>query len=147
MKPFHFSLDRVLEHRGWKLDQAERQLAEARSWVLELEQRLRNIVESRLGSGRDIADGNPVRGSDLRALGGYRHKLNRDEGGVQQKLQEAQGALERCRQLYHIARREHRLLEELRNRRVREWAIEADRDAERQSTDLFLSRWGGKKRR
>ena len=147
MKPFRFSLDRVLEHRGWKLDQAERQLAEARSWVLDLEQRLRDIVESRLDSGREIAGGNSVRGSDLRVLGGYRHKLNRDEGGVQQKLEGAQEALERCRQLYHVARREHRLLEELRKRRVREWEIEADREAEKQSSDLYLSRWEGNKRR
>ena len=144
---FKFPFERVLDFRAAKLSDAERQLAEAQRLIAELEERLRRLASDRVNCGPNLAAGKDVNGDELRALDAFRLRLVRDEEKFQQTLERARANLARCKALYADAQRDHRLLENLKKRRRHEWQQESDREAEKQSSDLFLSQWTDSRRR
>jgi len=142
MKTFRFNLQKVLEWRKMqmrsaqeKLEQLERQL----DFLRQQEEKIRAFyveTESKMLA-RPI-----VGGLELQSLAGFKHR------SLQQlnKIQALQGEfadlvadqLERTVK----ARRDHRVLEKLRERRYQEWVYLSDRELENTAAEVFLANWG-----
>lgn len=143
MRPFQFSLEKLLELRRRRLDEAEAELARAlaelrtaaeRTAALEreaelLDQRLRTTQSWR---GRELAAGDAWR----RALAGQR----RTAAGEGRRREE--WAAQARRELAE-ARAARKALESLRDKRLRLWEQALRREEDAVAVELFLARRSG----
>jgi flagellar export protein FliJ len=143
VKRFSFRLDRVL---AWRQSQARLQEARLEHLYGELhaisarETALRQ--ESERAHTALVASGR-ISGADLAAWASY------CAAGAAQlaKVQEARVACKRsiAAQMEEVAtrRREARLLEKMRQRRLSEWNTALAREETQQAGEIFLTRWNG----
>ena len=141
MKPFRFSLQRVLEFRASKVDLEETKLGALRNELAGLDREIERVEQSRQKSVRALATVQESRGEDLRALTRFCARLEREHMALAQKRLSCCQQFARQQQTYLQARTEHRLIEKLRERQLAEWTREAGRELDRVAGELYLARW------
>jgi flagellar export protein FliJ len=141
MKPFHFSLQRVLEIRASKVDLEETKLGALRKELAGLETEIERVERARVQSVRALAMAQESRGEDLRALPRFCASLERKRAALAEKRSSCAQRLARQQQSYLQARTEYRLIEKLRETRLAEWTIEAGRELDKVAGELYLARW------
>ena len=141
MTTFQFPLQRALDWRRMQLQLAEarveQQLA-ARAAIDQAHAELeamaqRTEVEVRQFSGLD--------GGDLSALGSFRLTIKMRARDLTAKRVECQKELAARQAAMLEARRRCRLLERLRDRRLTEWQLAADRELDELAADSYLAQW------
>jgi flagellar export protein FliJ len=143
MKPFSFSLERVLELRASRVDLEETKLAALRSELAALDGEIERVERSRQQSVRTLAAAQQSRGEELRALTRFCAKLERERTSLAEKRTSCAQRLARQQRIYLQARTEHRLIEKLRETRLAEWTRQADRELDKTAGELYLARWRG----
>ncbi len=146
MKAFSFRLERVLEWRQAQLDVEQSALgrlaAEFARW---------EAVLASLGNARAKAEGlvqsGPVTGTDLGALASYQEHIERQRKITLDRRRDCAARLEKQRARLLQARREHRLLEKLRQVRRAEWETAVDREFEALAAETYLAQWEPPRRR
>jgi len=146
MKAFSFRLERVLEWRQAQLDVEQSALgrlaAEFARW---------EAVLASLGNARAKAEGlvqsGPVTGTDLGALASYQEHIERQRRITLDRRRDCAARLEKQRARLLQARREHRLLEKLRQVRRAEWETAVDREFEALAAETYLAQWEPPRRR
>ena len=141
MKRFSFPLDRIMHFR-------EAQVATEKQKLMLLNQQLARITEtinqlraSRTTAEETLAFSDRIRGLDLNVLSAYRAAVGQREQALLRTWAEIESRIiEQRRQVVQI-RRQHRLLEKLRARRLSEWVGEANRETEQLTAECFLSGW------
>lgn len=141
MKPFRFALQRILEFRATRVEEEERKLALLQEQLGSLDREIRRLDESRQEASRSMATAEQSSGEDLRALMRFCARLEREKTAVGEKKSVCEKRLDQQRRSCVEARREHRLLETLRERQYAEWKREADRETDRVAGELYLARW------
>lgn len=141
MKPFRFALQRILEFRAARVEEEERKLTVLREQLGALDREIRRIEESRQEASRSTATADGLSGEDLRALTRFCLRMDRERAALDQKKSACAQRLEQLRRSCLEARREHRLLETLRERQLAEWTRESGREVDRVAGELFLARW------
>ena len=141
MKAFSFSFQRILEFRQTRLAEEERRLRLLQHEAAMLDRRIEEIKSVRRESAGALAAAREFQGRDLRALANFKARLLRNETALRQKKAICIQNLNRQREAYKVARRDFRLLEELRKRRFAQWQQESNREVDQLASDLYLARW------
>jgi flagellar export protein FliJ len=139
MKRFGFPLQRVLE---WRSEQAEAEEVKLRRLLAEkeaLESEQRFILAEQSESGRALIAAGAVDALELRALDLYRAHLKRRALEMEGKVAAATQKVEAQRARLVDARRNHKLLEKLKERAQAQWHYDMQRELEDLAGEAYLA--------
>lgn len=141
MKAFHFHLQRVLEWREMQVRLAEEKLNQLQQQLVTLKQQ-----EEALRAGYAAAESQllalpTMRGSEMQALAGFRLSTSKQLKANQTRQQECAVLVSEQRERMVKARRDHRVLEKLKEHRRRDWIYLNDREIEETAAEVFLANW------
>jgi flagellar export protein FliJ len=140
MKKFHDPLDRVLSLR-----RAQGALEESKLQALQLElrstdSRAREIQAQSSAAAREIA-AHGASGLELASLASYRRAAEDELARLAAARQDCERRLAAQLQTVRERRREAKLLERLKERRLAAWNAAYSRELEREAAEAYLSRW------
>lgn len=147
MNGFRFRLDRVLDLRRTEMERAEAQLRREAAQATELDRARAEVEAAGIRAELEVRAWDPVTGSDLAALGGYRLAIERRERELDAQRAQARMRLAAGRDAVMEARRRCRLLERLKERQLAEWQAARDRELETLAAESHLARWTREKPR
>ena len=140
MKTFRFNLERVLEFQAARLLAEEVKLRSLNDEAANLQHASESLDQSRTVEEDKVRHATSLAGSDLHSLEAYRRQVERQKENLRQRFADVQKRLAVQREQLMIARRKHRLLEKLRERRLQEWTVESDREIEQIASESHLAR-------
>jgi flagellar export protein FliJ len=141
MPQFHFSLEKVLRWRSVELTAQEAKLKALVQEQLHLQTQLAEVSAERSKLISSLGSMPDLRGDDLRTLTACGLRLRRTAENLAQQLLRCGRELARQRKSYSEAKRRVRLLEELRDRRLREWKFQQAAELEELASESFLANW------
>ncbi len=147
MKTFHFPLESALAWRKTRLEAEEAAFARLVAERERISAEARENRDSGARAEREITHSPAATALDLWALDGYRRAVATRARALEEGLRAAGTRLAAQRQRVEQARRELRLLENLKARRRAEWQREAEREIENFAADSYLARWNRESRR
>jgi flagellar export protein FliJ len=138
---FHFPLEKVLDFRRLQLEAEEaklealhcERLALAAEWA-HLESETTQTRLSLMVTG--VAEAQELVASDL-----YLRHLSAMKKRLVARLTDWQTRADKQQQAIVEARRRVRLLEKLKERKLREWQMGVDREQENLASELYLAKW------
>lgn len=140
MKRFSFPLERV---RRWRLEQLNleelklRQVRAERQLLADAKQQARDGFAK---SQRDVLSQPALTGLELENLDSYSIHVRETVRGFEKLEQQAEAKVVEQRNRVLEARRQHELLDGLREKALVKWHAEAGREQETLAAELFLSR-------
>ena len=141
MRSFRFPLQRVLDWRGIQLRTEEEKLAGLQQTLAALMDREKYLTES--GSKAELAllKLPLLEGSDLCALAGFKLRIKRESATL--KAHRAQCQSKIAEQLKRLlkARKDCRVLEQLKEERFKAWLYLGDREVEETAAESYISNW------
>jgi len=140
LKAFHFRLERILEWHAARLLVEEAELRRITAQAVELERAAMVLDQGRTEAENGVRLLAQINGSDLTALAAYRLSAEKRRQILREKLIETQKLVIGQRGKLMEARRKHRLVEKLRERRVTEWTMESNREIEQNASESHLAR-------
>jgi flagellar export protein FliJ len=141
MAKFQFSLEKVLRWRSVELTAEEAKLKALVQEQLHLQTQLAEVSAERSKLISSLGSMPDLRGDDLRTLTACGLRLRRNAENLAQQLLRCGRDLAKQRRSYSQAKRRVRLLEELRDRRLREWKYEEAAQLEELASESFLANW------
>ena len=147
MKAFHFPLETALTWRRTRLEAEEAALCRLAAEQDRARAEARENREAGARAEREVLEAPEATAPDLWALEGYRRAVRTRARALEERLRAAELRLAGQRARVQQARRECRLLEHLKERRLGEWRREADREVENFAGDSYLARWNREARR
>ena len=141
MPGFRFRLEKVLEWRETQRDAEKLKVKQLQAALTEANAGLAQIKATRLATELEVCKLESLSGRDLAALAEYRRRMASDEQKLVHDCQTRRGDLEDQRKRWTGAQRCYRLLEKLKDRQRVEFELEADRQAEKLATELYLGQW------
>jgi flagellar export protein FliJ len=138
---FRFSLEKVLRWRSVELTSQEAKLKALVQEQLHLQTQLAEVSAERSKLISSLGSMPDLRGDDFRTLTACGLRLRRNAENLAQQLLRCGRDLARQRKSYSEAKRRVRLLEELRDRRLREWKYEEAAQLEELASESFLANW------
>jgi parvulin-like peptidyl-prolyl isomerase len=137
MTPFRFRLARVLSWYRKQCDLEESRLHACSAAVLEVAAEIVRIQTARAAIERETVHSPSARAGDLIAMERYRQRTKRDELRLEAEFHKRQSALAAQRAALEAARLRFRLIGKLRDRRISEYSVAADRELEELAADAF----------
>ncbi len=147
MKAFRFPLDTVLDWRKTRLEAEEAALSRLAAERDRAEVEVRENREAGARAEREVMGAQEATAADLWALDGYRQAVTARARALEERVRAAEKQMAAQRGRVQEARRQCRLLENLKERRAAEWRQEADREVENFAGDSYLARWNREARR
>lgn len=141
MAQFRFSLEKVLRWRSVELTSQEAKLKALVQEQLHLQTQLAEVSVERSKLISSLGSMPDLRGDDLRTLTACGLRLRRNAENLAQQLLRCGRELAKQRKSYSEAKRRVRLLEELKDRRLREWKYEEAAVLEELASESFLANW------
>jgi flagellar export protein FliJ len=141
MARFQFSLEKVLRWRSVELTGEEAKLKALVQEQLHLQSLLAEVSADRSKLISSLGSMPDLRGDDLRTLTACGLRLRRNAETLAQRLLHCGRELAKQRKKYSEAKRRVRLLEELRDRRLREWKYEEAAQLDELASESFLANW------
>ena len=141
MASFQFALEKVLRWRTVELTGEEAKLKALLQQQLHLQTLLADVSAERSKLISSLGSMPDLRGDDLRTLTACGLRLRRNAESLAQQLLRCGRDLAVQRKKYSEAKRRVRLLEELKERRFREWKYEEAALLEELASESFLANW------
>jgi flagellar export protein FliJ len=141
MARFQFSLEKVLRWRSAELATEEAKLKALVQEQLHFQTLLAEVSAERSKLISSLGIMPDLRGDDLRTLTACGLRLRRNAENLAQQLLRCSRELAKQRKKYSEAKRRVRLLEELKERRLREWKYEDAALLEELAAESFLANW------
>ena len=141
MLRFRFPLEKVLQYRARVLETEQARLSEHLARGRAVESDLEAVVESRRREEDQLRRSASVQASELEILAGFLRRSALREQRLGEDLAAARKACDVQRGSVLKARREHRLVERLRERRLKDWQQAYDRELQQTADENFTSRW------
>lgn len=140
MKAFRFPLEKVLSWRHLQMRAEEEKLAVLQNHLTLLNQRASALASAELNSRLGVLKMASVRGSDLHALAPFQERMKKERAALEgEKMQcEKRIAAQLARLLK--ARKDFRILEKLRDRRLEAWRYLNNRELENAAADAHISK-------
>lgn len=140
MKTFRFPLEKVLDWRRLQLRAEEEKLSLLQQQLEMLTRRVQALTSAELNSKLGVVKLDSVEASHLHALPAFQAQVKKERAVlVAEKVQqERRIALQRARLLK--ARRDFRILEKLRERRMEAWTYSYNRELENLASDTYNSK-------
>ncbi len=141
MKAFRFPLESVLRWRITRMEMEEAAAERLASTAAQVREQARKLEQAGLRSEAEIRAAPSATATELQALEGYRGALREQVSRLTARARETERQLALQREKAQAARRQVRLLENLKQRRLEEWNSAAGRELEAFAGDSFLARW------
>ncbi|HWZ34254.1 MAG TPA: hypothetical protein VNX18_23110 [Bryobacteraceae bacterium] len=141
MKSFRFSLQRVLEWRAIQLRTEEEKLTGLQHQLSALLIRDKELLAAMLKSEMELRIRPLIPGGEVAALTGFRHRIENQRKLLQQACARLERDIAEQRKQLLKARRDHRVLEKLREKRRVEWMYLSDREIENTAAEAYLAQW------
>ncbi len=141
MKKFHFPLDRVLDYRTTQVRIEEARLENLHAELHQVKAREAAIQAECEEAQTALATAASVTGVEFAALEHYRRAAANQSARLLQARMDVNRRIAQQMQTVAQRRRDARLLERLRERRVSEWKYAFDRETQQQAEEAFLARW------
>ena len=142
MKSFRFSLEKALDWRRIQLELEEARYKQELAALDGLDRQRAEAEASGIRAEIEVRGWTPIGSGDLRALGDFRLRVRSLEAEIARRRVVAAQKLAEQEKLMFDARRRFRLLERLKEHRLREWTVERDRELEQIAAESFTARWG-----
>jgi len=141
MKAFRFPLQRVLEWRSLQLRVEEEKLAALQQQLTSLLQLREKLAAARNRSESHLFASGTAAGSDLQSWALYQARLVKQQEILKGQLAQCEKLILEQRQRLLKARTDHRVLEQLKERRLRQWVYLNDREVEDTANEVYLAKW------
>jgi len=141
MKRFRFPLQRVFEWRSLQMRSAEEKLARLQEHQAALVHRENALRAAELKAAMELLKLPAMDGSDLQSLAAFQLRTKRQGGELQAARARCQAEIVQQRTRVLIARRDFRVLEKLKDKRMQSWTYLSDREIENTAAEAYLSRW------
>lgn len=141
MKSFQFPLTKALEWRKTQLEIEENKLKQMSALLEQLDLARVELKNARERAEQGILNCSCVERTDLMALAAYQRRVSKEQKGLLQKRQESEIRITGQRQTVLEARRQVRLLEKLKQRRLAEWQSQLNQEIDNLASEAYLSRW------
>jgi flagellar FliJ protein len=141
MKAFRFPLQRVLEWRSLQLRVEEEKLAALQQQLTSLLQLREKLAAARNRSESHLFASGTAAGSDLQSWALYQARLAKQQELLKTQLAQCEKLIVEQRQRLLKARTDHRVLEQLKERRLRQWVYLNDREVEDTANEVYLAKW------
>ncbi len=140
MKRFHFPLETVLRWREEQARSEETLLDRLRLERLAHSKALANVANTRQREEQAVFAAPQIDGAGLAAFDAFRRRARRETARIQADIVACEQRIEQQKIAVSEARRRHKLLENLRDRRYTTWQAAVDAEIEQQAGELFLAR-------
>jgi|SRR5579871_631741 len=147
MTKFSFRLERVLAWRKTQLELAQAALSRIAAECARWDATLARLAAARRDAESLVRKPGGVPGNELGALARYQAHVEQQRRLAVERRRECEKRLEQQRARVMEARREHRLLEKLREVRRAEWESAVDREYEALAAETYLAQWEPLRRR
>ena len=141
MKAFRFNLEKVLEWRAIQLRTAEEKLTQLQHSLSLVSQQEQELLTDYRGHEEKLISSPVLEGSDLHALASFRERTIRLIQALQAQKAQWEALIVEQRQHLLKARSNHRILEKLKERRLRDWMYLHDREIENTAAEVHLANW------
>jgi flagellar FliJ protein len=142
VKRFRFPLDSLLRLRELNMEREDEKLAVLFAEKKRLEQELESLRSDRASAGAALARQHELASCDLRATASYIVGLNSRITILAEQVKHLSEDIRRQQQQCLEARRDHKIVEKLKERRLGEWSQEAARQQESLASEAFLAKHG-----
>jgi flagellar export protein FliJ len=141
LKSFRFKLERVMEWRRIQLRAAEDQLTQLQQHLVLLQRQEEMITTAYRENAQRLMSLQGVTGAELQSLAAFRDRTQRLHQAVLARKIKCEGLIADHRQRVMKARRNHRVLEKLKEQRLNTWTAENNRELEALADESFLAKW------
>jgi len=141
MKRFQFPLQRVFEWRSLQMRSAEEKLTRLQEQQAALVHRENALRAAELKAEVGLLKLPTMDGSDLQSLAAFQVRIRSQRAELQAARARCQAEIVQQRTRVLIARRDFRVLEKLKERRLQSWTYLSDREIENTAAEAYLSRW------
>jgi flagellar export protein FliJ len=141
MKSFRFPLQRVLDWRSLQLRAEEEKLAGLQQKLASLMHREKALAASQSRSESAVLGMPTMQGSDLRALAGFQARIKNERAAIATSRAQCNAQIAEQRKRLLKARKDYRVLEQLKEKRHRTWAYQGDREVEDTAAESYISNW------
>ncbi len=141
MKAFQFPLQRVLEWRELQMRTEEERLSTIQNRLVEVQHRESALTAAQLNAEMNVLGRPLVEATEFRALAAFQLRIRGQKVALvaARKNLEIQIAEQRKRLLK--ARKDCKILENLKERRKKSWTYLHDRELENTAAESFISNW------
>lgn len=140
MKRFEFRLERVMEWRRTRLEIEITELGRLTGEAQAIDRRRQQVEAEREAAERSLVGSASVEAQQLAALDSFRTWAHHERDRLLRLRAECEERIAAQRQKVLEARRDCRLLERLREKRLSEWEAEFSRELENLAGELYLAR-------
>lgn len=142
MKKFQFSLGRVLDWREMLAQVEESKLERLYAELRAIESNEAALQAERARSEKAVAEAASQQGFELAALDAFRRFAVAEHTRLEQRRADCAKRIAEQIQAVARKRRDVRLLEHLRQKRLKSWERDAAREIETQAGEIYLAKWG-----
>ena len=141
MKSFHFPLQRVLDYRELQMRTEEEKLSTIQNQLAEVLHRENALTVAQLNAEMNLLGRPLVEATEFRALSAFQLRVRSEKVSLlaARKNIETQVAEQRKRLLK--ARKDCKILENLKDRRKKAWTYLSDREVENTAAESYISNW------
>jgi len=142
MKTFRFPLQRVLEWRSLQQRVEDEKLAGLQQQHASLLQVREQLSAARNRSESNLFSSGVAGGSELQSWALYQGRLAKQQELLKARLAQCEKLIVEQRQRLLKARTDYRVLENLKERRWRQWVYLNERELEDTAAESYLAKWG-----
>ena len=141
MKKFAFPLDRVMDWRQAQARLEETKLENLHSERRAIDAREIALKEELAASERSLVAAASATGFELAALDAFRQYTMAERVRIARVRADCSKRIAAQLKVVILKRRDVRLLEKLKERRLKAWEAELERDTARQADETYLAKW------
>lgn len=141
MKTFNFPLQRVLDWRSIQMRTEEEKLAGLQYKLASIIARDKALTEAELETETDLAKSPTLNGMDLQRFAAFQLRVRSERASLQASRIQCDAQIIEQRKRLLKARKEARVLEKLREKRLEAWTYLNDREVETIAAEAYISRW------
>jgi len=141
MRRFVFPLQRVMDWRTLQVRSEEEKLANLQQQAEALALKETALTAAVLNSEIELLRRPSIEGSDLQALSLFQERVHKERANLQVRRTQFEVQVVEQRKRLLKARRDVRVLEKLKESRLRTWTYLSDRETENTAAESFLAKW------
>jgi flagellar export protein FliJ len=141
MKTFQFPLQRVLEWRALQMRAEEEKLGTLQNKLAEVLHRENALVLAELNAEMNVLRQATVPGSEFRTLAAFQVRIRNERISLLTKRRTLEGEIAEQRKRLLKARKECKTVENLKERRKKQWIYLSDRELENTAAESYISNW------
>ena len=141
MKAFQFPLQRVLEWRALQVRAEEEKLSSIQNKLAEVLHRENALIAAQLNAEMTLRGRAIVEGSEFRALSAFQLRVRTERISLAAKRTTYETQIAEQRKHLLKARKDCKILENLKDRRKKAWTYLSDRELENTAAESYISTW------